>query len=150
MNPREERHENDHQHEDEQRRRRRNEQQNSRRLRKKPCSNSNGDHPADQMIDLGSHRLPMCKDCLTLLQAGRNLPADSEAKPFIEVGLILMKQDLPYEFDLADYMGTLRRCYSIILGILQPAKAEPTEEEEDRLSVKEAEAIEEYLRHRLG
>lgn len=150
MNPCEEGNKNDHQHEAEQRRHRRNEQQNSRRLGKRHCSNSEGHHPADQMINLGSHRLAMCKDCLTLLQAGRNLPADSEAKPFIEVGLILMRQDLPYEFDLADYMSTLRRCYSIIRGILQPAKAEPTEEEEDRLSVKEAEAIEEYLRHRLG
>ena len=102
------------------------------------------------MMDLGSHRIAVCNDCFTLLQTGRNLPADSEAKPFIEAGLILMKQDLPFEFDLADYMGTLRRCYSIIRGILQPAKVEPTEEEEDRLSVKEAEAIEKYLRHRLG
>ena len=148
MNPCEEHYENDYQDEDEERRNRRNQQQEARRLRKRSCSN--GDHPADQMINMGRHRIAICEDCLTLLRAGRNLPANSAAKPFIEAGLVLMREDLPYEIDFAYHRAALLRCYLTIRQILQPAKAEPTEEEEYRLSVKEAEALEVCLLHRLG
>ena len=132
----------------------RQEQQRIRRMSRRICGICS--RGADQMTDWGEQTVAICCECLVVLKALRNLPSNSAAERFLAVALILLKlqqqgdKDFPYEFPVVEYERALYKCVEICAGILRPRRIELSEAEEDLLSAKESEALEEYLRGRIG
>lgn len=138
----------------EERRQRRTLQQQVRRMSKRACGNPACFRPGKAMISWGSQRIPICKECKTLLQSGRGLPAEPEIQPFLKVALMLAEEDdtgsVDFEFPVAEFRTAVQACHDICASILIPERKELTEEEEHLRSIGESEAMEEYLSGRLG
>ena len=133
----------------------RQEQQRIRRMSRRICGICR--RGADQMTDWGEQTVAICCECLVVKNALRNLPSNLRAERLLEAALILVqkqgKEDVPYEFPVVEYERSQRalyKCVEICAGILRPKRIEISEEEEDLLSAKESQALEEYLRGRIG
>ena len=123
-------------------------------MRDRYCGNPFCSRHGDTMISWGSQRVPICKQCKTLLQSGRGLPAEKEIRHFLKVALWLAEDDddvdFHGEFSVRDFHASVQSCYEVCAKIAFPAGKELTAEEELQHSILESEAMEEYLRGRIA
>ena len=133
----------------------RQEQQRIRRMSRRICGICR--RGADLMTDWGEQTVAICCECLVVKNALRNLPINLRAERLLEAALILVQkqgeEDVPYEFPVVEWeraQRALYKCVEICAGILRPKRIEISEEEEDLLSARESQALEEYLRGRIG
>ncbi len=82
------------------------------------------------------------------------MPAEAKIHPFLKLAQFLAEEDdtgtVPYEFPVAEFRTAVQACHDICATILFPERKELTEEEEHLRSIRESEAMEEYLSGRMG